>query len=106
MDKQIEFRTSGSTGAPKVIAKPEATLLADAAMLAQHFADWFAGEEPPRVLATISREHMYGTLWLGYLMAAVGGAEVRQVATPEALLAELQPAVNTRTTLLPVGIVR
>lgn len=100
MDKQIEFRTSGSTGAPKVIAKPEATLLADAAMLAQHFADWFAGEEPPRVLATISREHMYGTLWLGYLMAAAGSPEVRQVATPEALLAELQSAANARSALL------
>ena len=99
MDKQIEFRTSGSTGAPKVIAKPEATLLADAAMLSRHFAAWFAGEEPPLVLATISREHMYGTLWLGYLMAALGGPEVRQVPSPESFLSE-QAAAGTRPLLL------
>lgn len=99
MEKQIEFRTSGSTGTPKVIAKPEATLLADAAMLAQHFAAWFGDAEQLRVLSTISPEHMYGTLWLGYLMALVKPAEVRQVPSPESFLAE-QAAAGDRPIIL------
>ncbi len=99
MEKQIEFRTSGSTGAPKVIAKPEGTLMADAAMLAQHFAAWFADAAQLRVLSTISREHMYGTLWLGYLMDLVKPAEVRQVPSPESFLAE-QAAAGDRPIIL------
>ena len=99
MEKQIEFRTSGSTGAPKVIAKPEGTLMADAAMLARHFAAWFADAAQLRVLSTISREHMYGTLWLGYLMDLVKPAEVRQVPSPESFLAE-QAAAGDRPIIL------
>lgn len=99
MEKQIEFRTSGSTGAPKVIAKPESTLMADAAMLARHFAAWFADAAQLRVLSTISREHMYGTLWLGYLMDLVKPAEVRQVPSPESFLAE-QAAAGDRPIIL------
>ena len=94
MEKQIEFRTSGSTGTPKVIAKPEATLLADAAMLAQHFAAWFGDAEQLRVLSTISPEHMYGTLWLGYLMDLVKPAEVRRYF-PEQEISGYTDAVRT-----------
>ena len=101
MGEVVEFRTSGSSGVPKVICKTVASLVADAAMLAAHFkATWFDAPEQLVVLTTVSREHMYGCLWLGYLMVAVGQPEVRQIQSPEEFLSAQQTLGDQRLMLI------
>lgn len=101
MGEVVEFRTSGSSGVPKVICKTVESLAADAAMLAAHFgATWFAAPEQLVVLATVSREHMYGCLWLDYLMPAVGQPAVRQIQSPEEFLAAQQALGDRRLMLI------
>ena len=97
----VEFRTSGSSGKPKVIRKAESMLAADAAMLACHFEnEWFAEPAMCRVLTTLSCDYMYGRLWLGQLMPAVGVTDVRRIDGLEALLAEQTAAERVRLLLI------
>lgn len=101
MSGVVEFRTSGSSGKPKVIRKAESMLAADAAMLACHFEnEWFAEPAMCRVLTTLSCDYMYGRLWLGQLMPAVGVTDVRRIDGLEALLAEQTAAERVRLLLI------
>lgn len=70
MENTVNFQTSGSTGTPKIITKTQASLDADATMLARVFAPLFA--DCPVAIATVSPQHMYGRLWLKTLFPKCG----------------------------------
>jgi len=57
----VNFRTSGSTGAAKCIVRTEESLLADAAMLVGAFPEFW--RDRPAVVTSIPADHMYGALW-------------------------------------------
>ena len=67
---EITFRTSGSTGDPKVVVRDAQAMHADAAMLARAFGATFAKAE--RFLSSVARDHFYGALWLGMLPGELG----------------------------------
>ena len=67
---EISFRTSGSTGDPKVVVRDVQAMRADAAMLAGVFGATFAKAD--RFVSSVAREHFYGALWLGMLPGELG----------------------------------
>ncbi|MBP1590021.1 MAG: acyl-CoA synthetase [Kiritimatiellae bacterium] len=87
----VEFRTSGSTGAPKSILRTEDSLQADARALLAAFPDLFA-PPTPLVVATIDPDHMFGALWRIRLPALAGCPVAPGMPfSPEALVALAAP---------------
>lgn len=74
----VVFRTSGSTGRAKEIARTAESLEADARALAESFPEVWGAVR--LVVATVPRDHMYGTLWAGLAPAAAGCAVREGVA--------------------------
>ncbi|WP_434638351.1 AMP-binding protein [Klebsiella sp. I138] len=68
-DACIELFTSGSTGQPKRVIKPLASLDREAELLATHFADRLAG---CRVVASVAPQHLYGLTFRIFLPMALG----------------------------------
>lgn len=66
----IVFRTSGSSGSPKEIARTDESLWADARALVAGFREMWEGIR--LVAGTIPRDHMFGELWLVRSPAARG----------------------------------
>ena len=67
---EVTFRTSGSTGDPKVVVRDVQAMHADAAMLARTFGAAFSKAE--RFVSSVARDHFYGALWLGMLPVELG----------------------------------
>lgn len=61
VSETVEFRTSGSTGGPKVVVKTLKSLERDALTLFNSLPELFRAR--PYVIATIREEHMFGALW-------------------------------------------
>jgi 4-coumarate--CoA ligase len=78
------FASSGSTGAPRPLPHPLATLLPEARFWAERFAD------RRRIVLTVPAHHIYGCLF-GVLMPSLLGLPVldRRTATPGALAREV-----------------
>ena len=60
---EVTFRTSGSTGDPKVVVRDVQAMHADAAMLARAFGAAFLKAE--RFVSSVASDHFYGARWLG-----------------------------------------
>ena len=67
---EVTFRTSGSTGDPRVVVRDVQAMHADAAMLARAFGAEFSKAE--RIVSSVARDHFYGALWLGMLPVELG----------------------------------
>jgi len=70
---EVEFGTSGSTGASKRIVRTEESLLEDARRLVNEFPDVWSSALT--VVASVRPEHMYGALWR-VRAPAIAGSEV------------------------------
>ena len=67
---EVVFRTSGSTGEPKVVVRDDRAMRADAAMLAGTFGAVFSRAD--MFVSSVAMEHFYGALWLGMLPGELG----------------------------------
>ena len=70
MEDGVDFFTSGSTGNAKPIHKTWQSLTEDVDELTTAFSSFFT--EHPLFVATVQRQHMYGTLWLNLIPPKVG----------------------------------
>ncbi len=97
----VQFRTSGSTAAPKTIVKPFDKLAAEVAF---HRDDTVAAalSHHPMFLSTIEPGHMYGILWRVLLPRAAGcTVDPEVILTPESLLAKMRQAGNVMLVTTP-----
>jgi 3-hydroxymyristoyl/3-hydroxydecanoyl-(acyl carrier protein) dehydratase len=87
------FHTSGSTSAPKTIVKTFDSLAKEVVFHKKELSEVLA--KKPTFLSTVTREHMYGTLWMELLpRAAECPVEKDTILSPEELTDKMKSAEN------------